>query len=58
MIPEHWQRVCDLVDAALALEESRRASFVRHACDGDEALFQEVTSLLDEQENARKPRLV
>ena len=53
MIPERWQRVCDLVDAALALEESRRASFVRRACDADEALRQEVTSLLDEQENAR-----
>ena len=54
MIPERWQRVCDVVDAALARQESQRSAFLRDACDGDEALRQEVMSLLDEQDSVHE----
>ena len=46
MTPARWQRVSELVDAALARTGSERASFLRQACGSDDALHQEVVSLL------------
>ena len=43
---EHWQRVDRICHAALEVEESRRAAFIRQACGGDEALLREVERLL------------
>ncbi len=41
-----WQQVEKLCQAALELEESRRAAFLEDACRGDEELRREVESLL------------
>ncbi len=41
-----WQQVEKLCQAALELEESRRAAFLEEACAGDEELRREVESLL------------
>src|SRR3954451_19517284 len=49
MTPERWRRVSELVDAALTRSEGQRTSFLRDACGGDEALRQEVVSLLDRE---------
>ena len=41
-----WEQVEKLCQAALELEESRRAAFLQDACRGDEELRREVESLL------------
>ena len=41
-----WQQVERLCQAALELEETRRAAFLEEACAGDEELRREVESLL------------
>ena len=41
-----WQQVEKLCQAALELEETRRAAFLEEACAGDEELRREVESLL------------
>ena len=46
MEPERWERVEDLYHAALDQHESARGEFLRQSCNGDEALRQEVESLL------------
>jgi eukaryotic-like serine/threonine-protein kinase len=46
MTPERWQQVSRLYHDALARDTSERASFLREACRDDEALRQEVESLL------------
>ncbi len=46
MEPERWERVEDLYHAALDQHESARGAFLRQSCNGDEALRQEVESLL------------
>src|SRR5262245_54604176 len=46
MTPERWQKVSRIYHDALACESAERASFLRQACQGDEALRQEVESLL------------
>jgi serine/threonine protein kinase len=50
MEPEHWQTVQQLYHSALEVEPNRRAAFVAKACGGDEALKQEVVSLLAQAE--------
>jgi len=47
--PERWQQVDKLLEAALEQEESQREAFLKEACRGDEALRQEVESLLEHQ---------
>jgi tetratricopeptide (TPR) repeat protein len=49
---ERWQRVESIYHDALDQGPSRRAAWVRQACDGDEALQQEVLSLLAESDEA------
>ena len=46
MTPERWQQIEKIYHSALKLEESRRVAFLESACAGDEALRQEVESLL------------
>jgi eukaryotic-like serine/threonine-protein kinase len=46
MTPERYRQVKDLFQSALGYEPNRRAAFLSHACEGDEALYSEVESLL------------
>ena len=46
MEPERWEQIEQLYEAALRLEAGRRAAFLARACAGDEALRQEVATLL------------
>ena len=46
MEPDRRNRITDLYHAALRLAPEERAAFMNAACDGDEALRQEVESLL------------
>lgn len=46
MTPERYKKVGQLYRAALEVEPERRAAFLAEACGGDEALRQEVESLL------------
>src|SRR5215472_3273923 len=49
MEPGLWQRVEEVVQRALELDESRRAEFLESSCCGDEALRREVESLLAQE---------
>ena len=51
---ERQQRIEDICDAALQLEEPDRAAFVVRACDGDEALLQEIEGLLVHAQRAER----
>src|SRR5439155_7940607 len=46
MTPDRWQQIEKIYHSALELEESQRVAFLEKACAGDEALRQEVESLL------------
>jgi eukaryotic-like serine/threonine-protein kinase len=46
MTPEQWERVARLYEAASVLPSEERVAFLREACDGNEALREEVQSLL------------
>ena len=46
MTPERWKQIEKLYHAALALGESQRSVFLDQACHGDEALRQELETLL------------
>ena len=46
MSAERWDRVCAILDDAMALPAADRAAFIEKACDGDSALMAEVQSLL------------
>ena len=48
MKPERWRQIEQLYDRALEMEESRRASFLREACAGDDDLRRELEQLLAE----------
>src|SRR5262245_23220372 len=52
MTPDRYQQVGQLYRAALEVESDQRAAFLAHACSGDEALRQEVESLLGYQERS------
>ncbi len=41
-----WNRIEDLLQAALDLDPEERAAFVRRACDGDESLARELEAML------------
>ena len=49
MTPERWQKIEQLYHAALELEESQRTAYLREVCAGDDALRQEVESLLSQE---------
>ena len=46
MEAERWQQIEEVFQSAVALEGSERATFLERTCGGDEALRQEVESLL------------
>lgn len=46
MTPEHWQRVKEVLNAALGRDPHERAAFLSQACGGDESLRHEVESLI------------
>jgi serine/threonine protein kinase/tetratricopeptide (TPR) repeat protein len=51
MIPERWHQVKDVLEEALELSAPQREAFLDSACDGDQALRQEVESLLLEEKD-------
>jgi Tol biopolymer transport system component/predicted Ser/Thr protein kinase len=53
MEPERWRRIEDLYHSALEVAEDQRATFVKQACAGDDALREEVESLLAYQKPAQ-----
>jgi eukaryotic-like serine/threonine-protein kinase len=52
MAPERWQQIEELYQAALEHEVNQRESFLRVACADDEALRNEIASLLTARQNA------
>jgi eukaryotic-like serine/threonine-protein kinase len=46
MNPERWQKVKGVLESVMELAPSERTTFLDQACDGDQALRQEVESLL------------
>jgi eukaryotic-like serine/threonine-protein kinase len=53
MTPERWQQVKGVLENVLEIAQPERAAFLDQACDGDQALRQEVESLLDSGEQGR-----
>jgi serine/threonine protein kinase/tetratricopeptide (TPR) repeat protein len=52
MTPEHWQKIDDLLEAALGCAANERAAFLDQACAGDEALRRKLEALLAAHEQA------
>ena len=52
VIPENWEQVKELFEAALKRERVERAAFLDGACAGDEVVRREVESLLESYEQA------
>ena len=52
MKPDRWQQISQLYHAALTRDARDRAGFLREACGGDDALQQEVASLLSNERDA------
>ena len=52
MNPDRWQQISQVYHAALTRDARDRAGFLREACAGDEALQQEVASLLANERQA------
>jgi len=52
MKSERWQKVDKLFHAALALSPEDRASFLDHACKGDQTLRNEIESLISSHDEA------
>jgi Tol biopolymer transport system component len=50
--PDRWQRVKELLNAALDLEPGQRAAYLRETCGNDAELREEVTELLASYEDA------
>ena len=51
-MPDHWPRVREIFEAALALPAGTRIWYVAKACDGDELVSREVELLLSSHERA------
>ena len=52
MTPERWQQISQLYHAALTRPVDQRAAFLADACADDEALRQEIESLLAHERTA------
>ena len=52
MDPKRWHLIEDIYHSALAVEKSRRSSFLEDTCGGDESLRQEVETLLAHEDKA------
>jgi eukaryotic-like serine/threonine-protein kinase len=53
MTSDRWKRIEQLYHSALEREGNQRAAFLRDACAGDDALRQEVESLLAQEKGAK-----
>jgi hypothetical protein len=53
MTPERWKQIEQLLHSVLECEEGQRTAFLDRACVGDEALRQEVETLLKNEGEAR-----
>ena len=51
---DRWEEINRIYDAAVEVEEKKRASFLENACDGDEELRREVESLLAYDQQAQQ----
>ena len=51
MTPEHWRQVEQFYHSALEREPTGRGAFLKEACGGDEELWREVASLLEQTES-------
>src|SRR5215210_2297123 len=54
MTPERWQRIKPLLQSALERDPDKRSAFLAAECAGDEALREEVQSLITSHEQAAK----
>ena len=52
MTPEHWERVKDILAAALELPPEERGDWLGQACAGDEELRREIELLLRSEQEA------
>ncbi len=52
MIPERWQQIDSVLQAALERDPAERAAFLNQACAGDAELQQEVEALIKSDEQA------
>ena len=53
MTPNRWQRIEELYHSAREREGSHRIAFLNEACAGDDALRQEIESLLVEEKGSK-----
>jgi len=51
---DRWKEISSLFNRALECPEAQRSDFLAHACGTDDALRQEVTSLLENHEAAKE----
>src|SRR5712691_11441006 len=51
---DRWQQIEKMYHAALEREESQRAAYLQEVCAGDDALRQEVESLLAQEKRAEQ----
>jgi non-specific serine/threonine protein kinase/serine/threonine-protein kinase len=62
MNPERWERINQIYHGALEIEVGKRGAFLMEACGGDDALLQELDSLLASHRQAdnfiEKPALL
>ncbi len=54
MTPERWQRVEEVLQAALDQEPPARAAFLANECSGDQELWRETNSLIEAYDEARE----
>jgi eukaryotic-like serine/threonine-protein kinase len=52
MTPERWDQINRIYHSAVEVDSDKRAVFLKEACNGDDALFQELESLLVSHEQA------
>jgi eukaryotic-like serine/threonine-protein kinase len=52
MSPERWKKVEAIFNAALAFDSGEREDFVRRACGDDQELFNQVVSMLSNDESS------
>ena len=58
MMPERWQQIGDLFDAAVRIDPDERQAWLRAACGEDDDLRAEVGRLLDQDERADRHGLL
>ena len=54
MTPDRWQQIERIYHSALEVAENERPAFLQKVCAGDEALRQEVESLLRSEQSGER----